>query len=1215
MKENNLSRVSNTPSNKEVELLSLLKRLEIFDIQTDESQPYSLKTESGSEFVRNVLTRSLSNCYENIRRVESSNDEMFRSIAHAQAQLCLKSGGVVLSKDEVKHPFFAHEGYATDLYGYWSSRGPLYYIFSDTFMEREECIDKMINEYMLLKEHIGILSDITSTQTQKVAYLDYLKNFFLIVYHAYTYPERFGIELNKEASTLKGILRKASEEFTRMYYRVLLGKTVDFTSTRDEFECVELQWDMLVNYFKNSNDFESGWFKYSELDDPIIILKAAYSFLNEDSDVDVIIGIESGGTELCFVTKLLYRLIGNVDFVDTELVALSRYTLQKSSLYKGKTTPSEIIDSQISRLSLANKRVLIVDDNSNTGESAQLVFNALQKISAHSVRIRVAEFDMHRSMFKHLNWNKKPDYIAHPDLFLCSVGVTPITQGLDEFLAFRQRRKIVRLNILQNYFKTKQKVSRSKIKKKQATAPRIKICNVHNFDDLATCWNEGVQWFGVHCLYDDEKYRQKVLTLPRAHQLEYKLNMDFRVGEATGLPLAEVTSLREMFTSIQESDIKPNVVFLIDGNNTTTLPALFKHIVPESYKQSLYIQLQNIYSPNITNEIYNQAKGLYKHGIGLIQTFGSSEDIGLLEAANDDPLINYILIDYQQEGGTGKTIEASVLRSIVEKTKKQFFVAGGIKPSNVRNLLSILGDMATNFSIDLESGVEFSNSAEKFYIGKANECIILRKSPKLVNSMVLEWTKTVELLKVASEYESLELEGSTFKNSLNESWLRSKDRHGFFAVKPTIEDHARNTHGLEPTADTVSDMTDGLLKYEHLPAYYRRSDHLSQEYTRNRQIPWIIKSSPVFLRKVNDCVKKNKIAFYIWTAGEDPSANTTEYLQTNEQRLKFVNSGLSDYMESIGLKENKDYKFLASPNKLMVLENELKKISLKKTVIVLDDKVSNLDAAESILSVLGFIEYRTFLLNSREINDVRAVRAAEDTLAYFKDKKDVVIFCDMDGVLIHEEFRNEHQPKSLYLTMSAATDFKSAVSLYGQRQSPLKVNYSKLSIDTTHYNKYALILTSADPTSIPINDIFNQLRDADIQRIPQVATKAQVILSETDTNQYVNDSYFRNLIRNGELIEYSYNPDGYTGTTFDMLAEIVQHNTNGVILLDMNTAHLMAKLLQTAGIKSRTIFVHDNKRSDKENKNEELGAFDYVISSKSKTVASTLRNIIESNKE
>lgn len=1215
MNENSIPHMPDTTSSKEVELLSLLKRLEIFDLETDESQPYSLKTESGSEFVRSVLTRSLSNCYENIRRVEASDGEMFRSIAYAQAQLCLKSGGVVLSKDEVKHPFFAYEGHATDLYGYWSSRGPLYYIFSDSFMKREECIEKMTNEYALLKEHIGILSDPASTQAQRIGYLDYLKSFFLIVYHAYTYPERFGIELDKEASVLKNILRKASEEFTRMYYRALLGKTVDYTSTRDEFECVELQWDVLVGYFKSSSDFESGWFKYSELDDPIVILKAAYSFLNEDSGVDVIIGIESGGTELCFVTKLLYRLMGNIDFVSTELVALSRYTLQRSSLYEGKTTPADIIDSQIARLSLTGKRVLVVDDNSNTGESAQLVFNALQKSPARSVRIRVAEFDMHRSMFKHLNWAKKPDYIAHPDLFLCSVAVTPITQGLDEFLPFRQQRKIVRLNILQNYFKAKQKMNRFEIKKKRISVPRMKVCGVHNTNDFATCWNEGVEWFGVHCLYDDEKYQQKVLSFPRAHQLEYKLNMDFKVGEATGLPLAEITSLHEMFASIQKSGAQPKIVFLIDGANTSTLPALFKHVVPAEYTQPLYIQLQNKYSPAITNEIYNQAEAFYEHGIGLIQTFGSREDIELLEAANEDPLINYVLIDYQQKGGTGKTIDASVLRSIVKKAKKQFFVAGGIRHDNVRALLSVLGDVATNFSIDLESGVESSDSVERFYVGKANECIILRKSPELMKLMAKEWTTTASLLNTASEYESLELEGSMFKEGLNESWLRSRDQYGFFAVKPTIEDHAVNMLGATPATDVTAIMTDGLLKYGYLPEYYRRSDHLHQTYARNHQIPWIIKSTPIFLQKIIEYNKKNKLAFYVWTAGEDPAADTQEYLQTNEQRLKFINSGLSSYMESIGFKENENYRFLASPDKLTVLENELRKIATKKTIVVLDDKQSNLNAAETILSKLGFSEFKTFLLNSKEEeNDSRAVNTTEDTLAYFKNKKDVVIFCDMDGVLIHEEFRNEHQPKNLYLSMNTADGFKRSIPAYGQRQSPLKVNYSKFSGDVPNYNKCIIVLTSDFPLSIAVNDIIDQLKDTGIQKIPRITTESQVILSGADSDVYVNDNYFRDLIRNEELIEYSYNLDGYRGTTYEMLSTIIRHNVSGMMLLDTNTAHLMSRLLQAAGVKSRTVFVHD-KKSNEESKNEEVGAFDYVIGNKSKIVAGTIRKIIEGNKE
>lgn len=1215
MKEDYLSHVSDTPAEKDVELLSLLKRLEIFDEQTDAVKSYSLKTEAGSEFVRSVLTRSLSNCYENIRRVEASDDEMPRLIARIQKQLCPKTGGVVLSLDEVRHPFFLREGCATDYYGYWASRGPLYYIFSDTFMGREECIEKMLEEYMLLKQNIGMLSDTAATQAQKTAYLDYLKNFFLIVYHAFTYPERFGVSLNEESRILKSVLRKACEEFTRMYYQALLGSSVDYTSTRDEFECVELRWDILVAHFKDSKDFESGWFKYSELDDPVVILKAAYSFLKEDADVDIIIGIESGGTELCFVTKLLYRLLGNSGFVRTELVALSRYTLQRSSLFSGKTTPGEIIDAQVSRLALAGKKILVVDDNSNTGESAQLMFEALQKVHTQDARIRVAEFDMHRSMFKHLNWRKKPNHIAHPDLFLCSVGVTPITQGLDEFLAFRQQRKVVRLDILQDYFKTKEQVApRVKLQPNRKATPRLKICGIHNVNDFTTCWNEGVQWFGVHCVYDDEKYSQKVKAYPRAHQLEYKQNLDFKVGESTGLPLAEIASLRAMFEMIKENDIRPRIVFLIDGHNKETLPALFKHVIPHDFNRPLYFQLQNAYSQHVVNDVYMQATNYYRHGVGLIQTFGSGEDDSLLQAANKNPLIDYILIDYQQKGGTGKTIGPDRLRAIVEKTEKQFFVAGGLNPTNVGGLVEILGDLSTNFSIDLESGVEHTSKEARFTVGYANECMIVRKSPKHVSDMVREWGTTQSLLEKASEYEALELDGSLFKESLNDSWLQSRDQYNFFAVKPTLEDHAKKVY--LPTAPvSIRHTVDGLLKYENLPSYYTRHKYLSQIYTRNSQVPWIIESTPRFLQNIRLYIEKNNMHFYVWTAGEDPVADTEEYAHTNEQRLKFIGSGLARYMSSIGLDEGVNYTFLASPNKLPVLEGALREIDRAKPVVVLDDKISNLDAAEKSIKAMGFTHVRTFLVNSKKGDDSRLVKTVERALPYLKNLQDAIVFCDMDGVLIHEEFRNEHQPKNLYLKMHSALSSNAIYDLYGQRQSPLKINYSKLQENVGGYDKCIFILAAADMTSLSINNLLSQGNCRDVEIIPRITAEDRSTFPSDGVDQYINDRHFRELIRNEELIEYSYGTNGYKGTMYKMLTKSMKCNVNSVILLDPSTAHLMSRVLQHIGIRSRTVYIQNEKEAKGRNRGEETGTFDYVIPNRTKVIRDTFKKIFEDDKE
>jgi len=1210
MKDKDVSPVTNTSVNKDVELLSLLKRLEIFDGNNAENFSYSLDTSTSPEFVRSTLTRSLSNCYENIRRLDTFEDDLFKIIANAQVQLCQNSGGVIFSEDEINHPFFAHPGHLTSLHGHWCSRGPLYYIFSDTFMKKDEIIVKMQEEYEVLRQNISLLSDAKTTQRQRIAYLDYLKNFFLIVYHASSYLDRFGKDEDALRIHYKDTLRKASEEFTRMYYRALLDKTVDHASVRNELECVELQWSALVNYFNTSKDFESGWFKYAELDDPIVILKAAYSFVKESSKIDVIIGIESGGTELCFATKLLYQLMGHTNFVRTELVALSRYTLQRSTMFEGVTTPIEIVSSQVAKLNVKSSNVLVVDDNSNTGESAQLVYHALQQVPARKVRVRVAEFDLHRSMFKHLNWEKKPDHIAHPDLFLCSVGVTPITQGLDEFLPFRQQRKIMRTQVLQDFFKQDIQRQKTTIKAGIKDIPRMKLCGIHNSVDFVNAWNSGVKWFGVHCLYDDEQYKEKIAGFPRAHQFEYKMNLDFKIGESSGLPLAEIGSLRGMLQLIEAQSLNANVVFLIDGTNKKTIPALFKHVIPKDYHGPLYFQLQNKYSNEVIERVQKQARKFYKHDINLIQTFGSSEDLDLLAAADNDERVSLLLIDYKQYGGTGKSIKDSQLRNILRGVRKQFFIAGGVNANTVRRYVDLIGDYSTNFSIDLESSIEPKAAQPGFFVGDSNECMIVRKSPDLIAEMCNSWQAVLEELQYIRLYEALDLEGSVFKEKLNQSWLEAKEEKGFFAVRLAMEKHARKMFDDPFDEGYIEKMVHELLNYNRLPGYYRRQQDLAPQYQRTEQQPWLINEVSSFFGKLKPFLDTETLGLYIWTAGEDPSNSKKSYEQALEQKLKFLNSGLRDCMLAAGLKEDEHFKVIAAPDKIPLLKKNLVDVSTDKKIIIADDKAVNLTDAKKILTKLGFKDVQTFIVGHGNKHDghvsVKSVAEIPELIGNFSN---TIFFCDMDGVLIHEEFRNEHQPKNLYLNMIEMHGFQGEVEIYGQRQSPLKVDYEKIATRSIEYDKTMIIFTAHEPHKIllpvrPIGGIFDEC-----QRVSGVTTTAYTS-EKSALDEYVNDAYFKKLIQKGDLVEYGFKKEGYTGTSFAALNKCIDSGVNGIMLLEASAARLMVKLLPTMGIKVYTIFIRDPERDS-----DDLGIFDYVINNNESEIRKTVEKICKSNKE
>lgn len=690
----------------------------------------------GEELVRGILTESLNNCYRNIRRINSSNNDIVKMIRRAKRALCDETGGVIFGDNEALGGFLSQEGRTTNLFGHTGSRGAKYYLFSDTTLIKTEALDCLDREFKSLIDSLTILSGHTASIHQKLAYADYVKNILLVTYHALCFQERFGYELTAKDSRLKRELSQAIEAYINLYYSLLLMQPTDEKGATCSLEKVAEDWSKIIGSFRTNDLFEREWLKYPELDDPIVIANAAVSFVLESSTTDIIIGIESGGTELSYVTKMMYGLIHS-SAPRVLLVPVSRYTLQQSALYSGCDSFLPSLEKNIGS-TIKDKLVLIVDDNANTGLSISAIADYAAQNGARSVLARVAEFDLHRSIFKHTQWNNPPEHIAHPDVFLRSVGVTPITQGLDSYLPFRQYRKITRLRILQQAASRQISVATAVTNRAQYTYAGIKVCGIHNIVDFGNACAAGVEWFGIHCLYDDCMYKEKVRGLPKLHQLGYRLNIDFIIGPSTGLPLAEVDAIRNMMDQAGKMNMRAKFVFLIDGANNNTIDALFKHVIPADYPLPLFFQLQNLYSEERVRAIKKQLQKYYDH-THIIQTFGSKEEVSILSDINKDSLVDYTLIDYQQKGGTGRAIDWITLRNLLCLSTKKTFIAGGINPRTLDLYPSYLGDVSLDFMIDVESSVELKC---KNPLRDDQSCpIIIRKSQEKLTSLADAWQR------------------------------------------------------------------------------------------------------------------------------------------------------------------------------------------------------------------------------------------------------------------------------------------------------------------------------------------------------------------------------------------------------------------------------------------------------------------------------------------
>lgn len=103
-------------------------------------------------------------------------------------------------------------------------------------------------------------------------------------------------------------------------------------------------------------------------------------------------------------------------------------------------------------------------------------------------------------------------------------------------------------------------------------------------------------------------------------------------------------------------------------------------------------------------------------GIALVQVIHVSEEESFEEALQVAPEVDALLLDSGNQqlavkvlGGTGKTHDWTISQRIVERAGKPVFLAGGLKPENVREAIR----QVQPFGLDICSGVRTSGKLDE----------------------------------------------------------------------------------------------------------------------------------------------------------------------------------------------------------------------------------------------------------------------------------------------------------------------------------------------------------------------------------------------------------------------------------------------------------------------------------------------------------------------
>jgi len=258
--------------------------------------------------------------------------------------------------------------------------------------------------------------------------LDYVKQHTLTLFHVLTYPERFGrFDEGEGYYHFRDLAIRLIDSNVKAFYQGCLGQ--NFNSTFGSMDDL-LDLRKLISYIRSQvRDYKQ--FTLQEVDHPLRLMTHVNGLLETYPDIDTVIPILSGGTQTSLMVREGYRLKRGVD-LPSIFLPLSTHsakinfgsTLNTDSLLRFLSGYVDLIEG---------KDILVTEDNSNSGQTAQMVYEALMGLKARSVHIGFVELDPHRIMYKQgLLCEQKGTYVSnymHPD-FQSAVGILPVARYL-----------------------------------------------------------------------------------------------------------------------------------------------------------------------------------------------------------------------------------------------------------------------------------------------------------------------------------------------------------------------------------------------------------------------------------------------------------------------------------------------------------------------------------------------------------------------------------------------------------------------------------------------------------------------------------------------------------------------------------------------------------------------------------------------------------------
>lgn len=325
-------------------------------------------------------------------------------------------------------------------------RGTRYTISSNPTFEVRQKLDCLVEDF---EEGLDALL----TEADKVfalAISDHIKNVAITLLNGLISGEKIGRFRfnNQNYQRLRRDGQKLSQQCCELFYGIMVADGDIFNSAysaiiRDGVQTVKQIVDRILQEYKDGT-FSSRHISRPEAAHPLIIGGFAVRLaLDKKLVPDTILGMPAGATELALATTSAFKYMRKID-AQVVLLPASLHSVKHD--FDDAIGQPEHIDTLVEhyRGKLRSKRVLVVDDNSSTGRTIDIVSSKVSLMKPKSVRSFVAEADIVRTQLRLLEGSLEA--VASPSTYTMCMNVLPISRMVSPKFDLKQlneRRRMV----------------------------------------------------------------------------------------------------------------------------------------------------------------------------------------------------------------------------------------------------------------------------------------------------------------------------------------------------------------------------------------------------------------------------------------------------------------------------------------------------------------------------------------------------------------------------------------------------------------------------------------------------------------------------------------------------------------------------------------------------------------------------------------------------